>query len=261
MPCGSRRCRSTPKAGRRRFGFRCRNCGSAAGPGHLGNQCRTVHPAEQRERVARDGAEIEDGVASRMIHLVGLDGLQPRRRIELLPYAAARTEFVAAEPPGSPFNDGSRAFFAAGLDVKWGITSNLTLNATVNPDFGQVEVDPAVVNLSAFETFYPEKRPFFLEGSQIFGSFGSGGANSFWGFNSEDPLHFLLATNRARASARRQRRLRRYPRSHDDPGRHQAHREDEGRVEHRAARGGHRARDRAHPIGVARRAGCRGAAE
>ena len=56
-----------------------------------------------------------------------------------------------------------------GLDVKYGITSNLTLDATFNPDFGQVEVDPAVVNLSAFETFYPEKRPFFVEGANIFG--------------------------------------------------------------------------------------------
>ena len=65
--------------------------------------------------------------------------------------------------------------------MKLGLSSNLTVDATINPDFGQVEVDPAVVNLTAFETFFPEKRAFFLEGAQIFGSFGQGGSNSFWG--------------------------------------------------------------------------------
>ena len=129
------------------------------------------------------------GLASRMPHLSGLNGIRPRRTVELLPYTAARSEFVAPKP-GNPFNDGSRAFATGGLDMKVGLTSNLTLNGTVNPDFGQVEVDPAVVNLSAFETFFEEKRPFFLEGAQIFGNFGSGGSNSFWGFNTSDPSVF-----------------------------------------------------------------------
>src|SRR5262245_9075820 len=99
------------------------------------------------------------GLASRMAHLTGLDGLRPKRHLELLPYAAARTEFVALEDRADPFNDGARAFASMGLDAKYGVSSNLTLDATVNPDFGQVEVDPAVINLSAFETFFPEKRP------------------------------------------------------------------------------------------------------
>ena len=132
----------------------------------------------------------ETGVVSRMQHLSGLDGLRPRRTLELLPYAAARAEFVEPRRVGNPFNDGSRSFGSAGLDVKWGLTSNLTLNGTLNPDFGQVEVDPAVVNLSAFETFFEERRPFFLEGSQIFGSFGTTGSNSYWGFNTSDPSIF-----------------------------------------------------------------------
>jgi hypothetical protein len=132
----------------------------------------------------------ESGVASKMGHLVGLDGLRPRGRFELLPYAATRGEFISPQRFGDPFNDGSRTFLAGGLDMKWGVTSNLTLNATANPDFGQVEVDPAVVNLSAFETFFPEKRPFFLEGSQIFDDFGRGGSVSSWGFNTEDPQIF-----------------------------------------------------------------------
>lgn len=132
----------------------------------------------------------ETGLASRMPHLTGLDGLQPKSHLELLPYTAVRAEFIASESSGNPFNDGSRGFVAGGLDLKWGLTSNLTLNATINPDFGQVEVDPAVVNLTAFETFFQEKRPFFLEGAQIFTNFGQGGSNNFWGFNTSDPSIF-----------------------------------------------------------------------
>jgi len=74
--------------------------------------------------------------------------------------------------------------------MKYGLTSNLTVDGTVNPDFGQVEVDPAVVNLSAFETFFEEKRAFFLEGAQIFNNFGRGGSNDFWGFNNSEPQIF-----------------------------------------------------------------------
>ena len=74
-----------------------------------------------------------------------------------------------------------------------------TLDATINPDFGQAEVDPAVVNLSAYETFYPEKRRFFIEGSEIFNNFGRGGSNNFFGFNTSDPLPLLLASHRTAA--------------------------------------------------------------
>jgi hypothetical protein len=132
----------------------------------------------------------ESGVVSRMATLTGLENIRPTRHLALLPYIAGRAEFVAPDSVDNPFNDGSRAGTAVGLDVKWGVSSNLTLDATVNPDFGQVEVDPAVVNLTAFETFFQEKRAFFLEGAQIFSSFGTGGSNSFWGFNSSDPQVF-----------------------------------------------------------------------
>jgi Domain of unknown function (DUF5916)/Carbohydrate family 9 binding domain-like len=131
----------------------------------------------------------QTGIASRMLNLAGFDGLSPTRHLELLPYTAARQEFITPAA-GSPFNDGARAFGAAGLDLKWGVTSNLTVNATANPDFGQVEVDPAVVNLTAFETFFPEKRAFFLEGAQILNNFGQGGSNNFWGFNRSEPQIF-----------------------------------------------------------------------
>lgn len=132
----------------------------------------------------------ENGLASRMVPLTGLDGIRPARRIELAPYAAIRQEFVQPSRAGDPFNDGARTFGAVGLDLKAGITGGLTLDATINPDFGQAEVDPAVVNLSAFETFFDEKRRFFIEGSEIFGNFGTGGSNNFFGFNTSDPNLF-----------------------------------------------------------------------
>ncbi|HEU5171757.1 MAG TPA: DUF5916 domain-containing protein, partial [Gemmatimonadales bacterium] len=102
-------------------------------------------------------------------------------RVEVLPYVTGRAEYVD-HASGDPFNDGSRFGSGIGADLKVGLGSNLTLDATVNPDFGQVEVDPAVVNLSDVETFFEERRPFFVEGANIFG-FGFGGANDFWGFN------------------------------------------------------------------------------
>ena len=132
----------------------------------------------------------ENGLASRMAHLVGLDDIPAASHLEWLPYTVGRAEYIAPSSPGDPFNDGSRFFGNAGLDVKWGLTSNLTLSGTVNPDFGQVEVDPAVVNLTAFETFYEEKRPFFLEGAPIFGGFGQGGTNSSFNFNGSPPSLF-----------------------------------------------------------------------
>jgi hypothetical protein len=132
----------------------------------------------------------ENGLASRMAHLVGVTGITAPRQFEVLPYTVARAEFIAPGDAGNPFNDGARAFGGTGLDVKYGLTSNFTLSAAINPDFGQVEVDPAVVNLTAFETFFSERRPFFIEGSQIFNNFGRSGSNSFWGFNNSEPSIF-----------------------------------------------------------------------
>ena len=132
----------------------------------------------------------ESGTASRMDDLDGIDGLDARRHLDLMPYLVARSQMVRPSSPNDPFNDGSRFFGATGLDIRYGLSSNFTLDGTVNPDFGQVEVDPAVVNLSAFETFFPEKRPFFLEGANIFSNFGQGGSNNFWGFNRQEPNLF-----------------------------------------------------------------------
>jgi hypothetical protein len=113
----------------------------------------------------------EAGGPSRFGHLDGLRIRSQPAGLELMPYASAKSESFASEV-GSPFDSRSRPRPSVGLDARYRLTSNLTLNATINPDFGQVEVDPAVLNLSAFETFFPEKRPFFVEGAQVF-NFGS----------------------------------------------------------------------------------------
>src|SRR3989440_3926276 len=128
------------------------------------------------------------GFVSRFPDLVGIERIEPPRRLEVMPYSTARAAFTP-HAAGDPFNDGSKLSPGFGADARIGLGSNLTLNATVNPDFGQVEVDPAVVNLSDVETFFNEKRPFFVEGSSIF-DFGFGGQRNFWGFNWSGPNFF-----------------------------------------------------------------------
>ncbi|MBU0509466.1 carbohydrate binding family 9 domain-containing protein [bacterium] len=130
----------------------------------------------------------ESGFVSRFWHLEGIEGISPGGHFEVLPYTRGKAHFQDPED-GDPFNDGSEYHPNAGVDVKMGIGTNLVLNATVNPDFGQVEVDPAVINLSDVETFFSEKRPFFIEGSKNF-EFGYGGATDYWGFNWSTPDFF-----------------------------------------------------------------------
>jgi hypothetical protein len=110
----------------------------------------------------------EAGGPSRFGHLDGIRIPHATSGLELLPYAVTKSSSLASATPGDPFNTHGRPSMRAGLDLKDRVTSNLTLDATFNPDFGQVEVDPAVLNLSAFETFFQEKRPFFIEGAQVF---------------------------------------------------------------------------------------------
>jgi len=100
--------------------------------------------------------------------LQGIKGLPKSRRIEIMPYVSGKFNTFKPEP-NNPFADKGRNWAGnVGLDAKIGLTSNFTVDLTVNPDFGQVESDPSVMNLSAFETFYDEKRTFFLEGKNIF---------------------------------------------------------------------------------------------
>ena len=99
--------------------------------------------------------------------LRGMDGIRPRGRLEVLPYVAGGSRLVGNRDPNDPFTGGANLDGRVGADVKVGLGTNLTLDATVNPDFGQVDADPAEVNLSAFETFFDERRPFFVEGSNL----------------------------------------------------------------------------------------------
>jgi hypothetical protein len=115
----------------------------------------------------------ESGWTSKFGHLVGLENISTSSNIELLPYAVGGNRFV---PPSKSHPDGTDPTFNLGADVKYKPSAALTVDATFNPDFGQVEADPSTLNLSTFETFYPEKRPFFVEGAQIFRftTFGDG---------------------------------------------------------------------------------------
>jgi len=131
--------------------------------------------------IARKGEEAfwapippeSSGFVSRSGRLENIRNIPKSRRLEFLPYASGKLDRTPGNP-ADPFYQQNVFGSRIGADVKYGIGSNMTLTATINPDFGQVEVDPAVVNLTAFETFFPERRPFFLEGSEIF-NFGFSG--------------------------------------------------------------------------------------
>ena len=109
----------------------------------------------------------DGGIVSRFGELRGLRDLDPPRRLEVLPYSLARLRRAPGEE-ANPFHRRNDALGTVGADLKYGVTSDITLDVTINPDFGQVEADPAQVNLTAFETFLPERRPFFVEGAGIF---------------------------------------------------------------------------------------------
>lgn len=107
------------------------------------------------------------GFVSRFGNVTGIRGIHAPRQLEFLPYVLQR-ETDPSLASSSFQKDEWDGFQNVGLDMKYGLTSDLTLNATVQPDFGQVEADPATLNLSPFETFFEEKRPFFIEGSRFF---------------------------------------------------------------------------------------------
>ena len=160
-------------------------------PGHAWgvNARRVVHRKNESSWLVLV-PKNESGLASRMSGLEGIGGIEPGRHLELLPYVSGRAEYVAPATGADPWNDGSRYYGGAGLDFKVGVGSGMALVGAVNPDFGQVEVDPAVVNLSAFETFFEEKRPFFTEGSQVFLRFGRSGASEYTTFFYPEPQLF-----------------------------------------------------------------------
>jgi hypothetical protein len=111
----------------------------------------------------------QSGVSSQLGELHGVRDIVPFHRLEVTPYVVTKSLSVArtSAPPGSP-GWGRSQKMSMGADLKYGVTPNLTLDVTANPDFGQVEADPSVVNLTAFETFFAERRPFFIEGTGLY---------------------------------------------------------------------------------------------
>jgi hypothetical protein len=112
--------------------------------------------------------------------LQGLQGLRQAHRLEVMPYVSSKLDHLPVADRNH-FTGASNFAGGMGADLKAGLPGGLTLSATINPDFGQVEVDPAVVNLSAYETFFPERRPFFVEGADIF-QFGNLSTFNSYGF-------------------------------------------------------------------------------
>lgn len=108
-----------------------------------------------------------NGDVSQWGELNGIYDVKPRLEVELIPYIVTKVENFEAEE-GNPFKTGTSEGLSMGLDGKVSVSNDFTLNFTINPDFGQVEADPSQVNLSAFESFFREQRPFFIEGKSIF---------------------------------------------------------------------------------------------
>ena len=115
------------------------------------------------QRIPRD----TPGWASEFGLLKGLLHIKPQKQLEIQPYGISKLETYEAEP-GNPFKDGNDSKFTVGLDAKIGITNDLTLDLTINPDFGQVEADPSAIALDGFQIFFQEQRPFFVENKNIF---------------------------------------------------------------------------------------------
>jgi len=134
----------------------------------------------------------KSGWVSRFGELQGIRGIMAQRQVELTPYTVGKTQRFEPEE-GNPFATGSLSDLYGGVDGKIGLSSDLTLDFTINPDFGQVEADPSVVNLTAFETYYTEKRPFFIEGRNILSFQIMGGDGGF----SKDNLFYSRRIGRS----------------------------------------------------------------
>ncbi len=124
-------------------------------------------------------SRLRRGFVSQMGRIDNIVVDRPARRLELVPYAVSSVHRGPTEP-GNPFFDGTAANGRVGVDLSYGLGAAFTLDAAINPDFGQVEADPAVINLSAFETFFEERRPFFVEDARVFDFSLSGGRNQLF---------------------------------------------------------------------------------
>src|SRR5262245_56218711 len=137
---------------------------SSSGDGHLGFAVTRTLARKNETSTWPLLSKSASGWVSSFGTLNGVTLGKASKRLELVPYAVAEV-LTSPEQPGNPLQKSPDPGLSLGVDLKYAVTPALNLTATVNPDFGQVEADPAVVNLSAFETFFPEKRPFFIEGS------------------------------------------------------------------------------------------------
>ncbi len=149
---------------------------------------RWVRARQEQARLVSNPRDRK-GFVSQFGDLVGVDGIRPRPKLELQPYtstAAVRNGGITAP---DPFSQRAQTLSEAGLDLRWTTRSSTTVYATLNPDFGQVEVDPAVLNLSEFELFFPEKRPFFVEGAKLF-NFGNVATSYSSPFRPAQPVLF-----------------------------------------------------------------------
>jgi len=133
---------------------------------------------KQETSVWQPVSKENSGWVSQFGLLKGIADIHPKREIALTPYVMGNFTKSPKEE-GNPFATGSSLGYSMGMDGKIAVTNDLTLNFTINPDFGQVEADPSEVNLSAFESYFQERRPFFVEGNNIFNFplFAGGGNN------------------------------------------------------------------------------------
>ncbi|MCF6131636.1 DUF5916 domain-containing protein [Flavobacterium wongokense] len=140
---------------------------------------RRFFRAEERsvwQRVPLDAP----GWVSEFGELRGLINIQPQKQLEIQPFVVTQLKTYPKEE-GNPFRDGKDTKLNGGLDAKIGITNDLTLDLTINPDFGQVEADPAAIALDGFQIFFQERRPFFVENKNIFNyQFADGQDNLFY---------------------------------------------------------------------------------
>lgn len=133
---------------------------------------------KQERSVWQPVSKNDNGWVSRFGELHGIENIRPKRQVDLVPYFVAKQEYYGKEEE-NPFSAGKKGTLTGGVDGKIGVSNNLTLDLTINPDFGQVEADPSEVNLTAYETFFKEKRPFFVEGNNIYDFQITGGENPF----------------------------------------------------------------------------------
>jgi len=152
---------------------------SSDGPQRWGFDVHRARVASKEETYLALISRLRQGKVSQFALLDGIKAPRASRRIEALPYIVSSVHNGPSDA-GDPFFDGTAAASRVGVDLSYGIGAAFTLDATINPDFGQVEADPAVINLSAFETFFQERRPFFVEDARVFDFGLSGGRNQLF---------------------------------------------------------------------------------